>query len=239
MPRSRNYAATGGARPRIRRSRAALAPMGERWSGREATAAKRLEARCAGAQRARERARGGRDPQGEREHGAGEDAEREQAEPAAAQRGARAEQRWRAPPGRRRRARSRRWRAPTGARSPARRRRGARRAARARGRRARARPRRPASSPEPAASRQLCARGPHSSAARVWSAPTASSGSSTRARRVREGGASAHMMHRQISAGSRSVVRKSRRSSDQTCAGSPVLRVRHAAMARHASRCAE
>ena len=180
-----NYAATGGARPRIRRSRAALAPKGERWRGREAIAAKLLEAWCAGAQRAHERACGGRDPEGEREHGAGEDAEREQAEPAAAQQRARAE-----PGGERRLGAAGE---PDGA--------GGERPQAPEARRGAGEPRdeqRKAEAveherehagrlqPELAASRQLWARGPHSSAARVWSAPTASSGSSTRARRVRD-----------------------------------------------------
>src|SRR3954451_16641780 len=38
--RSRNYATTGGARPRVRRSRPALVPIHERSSGREATTEK-------------------------------------------------------------------------------------------------------------------------------------------------------------------------------------------------------
>ena len=180
--RSRNYATTGGARPRMRRSRAALVPIHER---------------C-------ERSRGDRGEEGEARRGRAAAREPAWARPAARAR-ARRPRRRRAPaarasrrrarsprraarpspPGRRRRPRSRPWRPPTGGRGRAMSRRAARRAAPARRRRARARRcRAPAYQPWPAASRQLCAPGSHSTVARVWSVRTASSGSSTRARRV-------------------------------------------------------
>ena len=133
-------------------------------------------------QRANQRGHGA---QRQRQNGTGGRRECEQLEPAAAERCARAEGRRPARPDRRTPPTGRRWRAPTAAAAHRVRARAARQARRSRACRARARrvPTTP-SQPWPAASRQLCASGPHTNDTRAWSIPAASSGTSTSARKV-------------------------------------------------------